>query len=257
MCSRFIFETKQRVLISGPRSIIGNYINLQRWDAQRRVEDLYFDEPEVWLQIHGLAFDQMTENNAKAIAPLAGKVDACRGSLNIASISGRQSSGGSLDLHRPDQDSESIALSLSPSHTQNVVPSQAPIILPRLLFCSFHDGHAAICYEAASGCDNSNCYKAARSPRSWLLSTAQELPLPKIRYKCRRIIMWIGRCRRQGHVAAIEFGYDPMSYALNFEDDWSRELDKEFPARNFSARLPVSLDRLLLVKLPREVVACS
>ncbi|XP_048133567.1 uncharacterized protein LOC115743514 isoform X2 [Rhodamnia argentea] len=122
---------------------------------------------------------------------------------------------------------------------------------PCLLFCCFHDA-------AASGCDDDgNRRRATRSPRSWLLSTAQELPLPEIRYKCRSLIARIGRCRRQGHVAAPEFGYDPMSYALNFEDDRSRESDEEFPERNFSARLPVSPDRLLPAKMPREVVACS
>ncbi|KAK2631194.1 hypothetical protein EUGRSUZ_L03259, partial [Eucalyptus grandis] len=90
-------------------------------------------------------------------------------------------------------------------------------------------------------------------------STAQELRPAEIRYKCRSLIARIGRCRwRPGHAAAsLEFGYDPMSYALNFEDDRSRESDEEFPARNFSTRLPVSPDRLLPAKLPREVVACS
>ncbi|KAK3437205.1 hypothetical protein EUGRSUZ_C01640 [Eucalyptus grandis] len=85
-------------------------------------------------------------------------------------------------------------------------------------------------------------------------SAALELPLPEIRYRCRSLIARIGRCRwRPGHAAAVaaassEFGYDPMSYALSFEDDRSRELDEEFPARNFSARLPLSPDRLLPVK---------
>ncbi|XP_030477408.1 uncharacterized protein LOC115694419 [Syzygium oleosum] len=126
---------------------------------------------------------------------------------------------------------------------------------PCLLFFCFHD---AAYHEAASlDCDDSNHRKAARLPCSWLRSTAQELPLPEIRYKCRRIIMRIGRCRRQGHVAASEFGYDPMSYALNFEDDRSRDSDEELPARNFSARLPVSPDWLLPAKMPREVVVCS
>ncbi|KAI3442183.1 uncharacterized protein J3R85_001505 [Psidium guajava] len=116
---------------------------------------------------------------------------------------------------------------------------------PCHLFCCFRDGD----YEAAaSGCDDGSRHRAARSPRSWLLSTAQELPLPEIRHKCRSLIARIGRCRRQGHVAAPEFGYDPTSYALNFEDERSWESGEEFPARNFSARLPVSPDRLLTAR---------
>ncbi|KAI6681350.1 hypothetical protein NL676_035231 [Syzygium grande] len=88
---------------------------------------------------------------------------------------------------------------------------------------------------------------------------AQELPLPEIQHWCCSLVAQIRRCRwRHGHVtAASEFGYDPMSYALNFEDDRSQESDEEFLLRNFSARLPVSPDRLLLAKMPREVVACS
>ncbi|KAI6681348.1 hypothetical protein NL676_035229 [Syzygium grande] len=63
----------------------------------------------------------------------------------------------------------------------------------------------------------------------------------------------------RGHAAAAasEFGYDPMSYALNFGDHRSPDSDEEFPARNFLARLPESRDWLLPGKLPREVVACS
>ncbi|XP_030467284.1 uncharacterized protein LOC115686203 [Syzygium oleosum] len=129
---------------------------------------------------------------------------------------------------------------------------------PCLLFCCFHGGHATAYHEAAtSDCGDGHRRKAARLPCSWLRSTAEELPLPEIRHKCRSLIAQIGRCRRQGHVAASEFGYDPMSYALNFEDDRSRESDEEFPARNFSARLPVSPDRLPMAKMPREVAACS
>ncbi|KAI6681334.1 hypothetical protein NL676_035215 [Syzygium grande] len=120
-----------------------------------------------------------------------------------------------------------------------------------LLFCCFQDGHAAAAayHEAASSSDDcddsSNPHEAARSPCS-------------IRYKCRSLVARFGRRRwRQGHAtaAASEFGYDPMSYVLNFEDDRSRESDEEFPARNFLARLPASPDRLLPGKLRRGVVA--
>ncbi|KAI6681322.1 hypothetical protein NL676_035203 [Syzygium grande] len=126
---------------------------------------------------------------------------------------------------------------------------------PCLIFCCFHAGHTTAYpyHEAASSdYDNSNCRKATRSPCSWLRSMALELPLPEIQHKCHSLVARIGRCQwRQGHVTvALEFGYDPMSYTLNFEDDRSRELDEEFPARNFSARLPVSPDRLLPAQMP-------
>ncbi|KAK3437140.1 hypothetical protein EUGRSUZ_C01698, partial [Eucalyptus grandis] len=138
--------------------------------------------------------------------------------------------------------------SLSPSKCCSITSSDHP---PPRASC-FHDGHAstaAAAYHetASSDCDDGDHPRKVRS-------AALELPLPEIRYRCRSLIARIGRCRwRPGHAAAVaaassEFGYDPMSYALSFKDDRSRELDEEFPARNFSARLPLSPDRLLPVK---------
>lgn len=43
---------------------MGNCLTLQKWEARIRIEDVRFHEPEVWLQIYGLAHDQATENNA-------------------------------------------------------------------------------------------------------------------------------------------------------------------------------------------------
>lgn len=45
---------------------------------------------------------------------------------------------------------------------------------------------------------------------------------------------------------AVEFKYDPLSYALNFEDDRSREEEREaflLGLRDFSSRLPLSPER--------------
>ncbi|KAH0670718.1 hypothetical protein KY290_026115 [Solanum tuberosum] len=58
---------------------------------------------------------------------------------------------------------------------------------------------------------------------------------PEIRGKCKSFIHRMGRPRR--HVSA-DFSYDPLSYAMNFDDD--DEPYEEFPARNFAARLPLS-----------------
>ncbi|TMW84477.1 hypothetical protein EJD97_025117 [Solanum chilense] len=58
---------------------------------------------------------------------------------------------------------------------------------------------------------------------------------PEIRGKCKSFIHRMGRHRR--HVSA-DFSYDPLSYAMNFDDD--DDDDEEFPERNFAARLPLS-----------------
>ncbi|KAK6782148.1 hypothetical protein RDI58_019944 [Solanum bulbocastanum] len=58
---------------------------------------------------------------------------------------------------------------------------------------------------------------------------------PKIRGKCKSFIHRMGRHRR--HVSA-DFSYDPLSYAMNFDDD--DEPYQEFPPRNFATRLPLS-----------------
>ncbi|KAJ8533510.1 hypothetical protein K7X08_006834 [Anisodus acutangulus] len=61
---------------------------------------------------------------------------------------------------------------------------------------------------------------------------------PEIRGKCKSFIHRMGRQRR--HVSA-DFSYDPLSYAMNFEDEETSFDDYEdFPARNFAARLPLS-----------------
>ncbi|KAL3745480.1 hypothetical protein ACJRO7_014566 [Eucalyptus globulus] len=104
---------------------------------------------------------------------------------------------------------------------------------PRLLFCCFQDAtvhHEAAPSDYSNDGDSDGSYRGAtRSPCLWLHSMARELPL----------------CRKQGHIATLEFGYDMMSYALNFEGDRGWEANEESPARNFTAMLPVSLDRLL------------
>ncbi|KAI6681349.1 hypothetical protein NL676_035230 [Syzygium grande] len=112
-------------------------------------------------------------------------------------------------MHRPDQDYELVTLSVEMSFNHKLRSPSSPC----LLFCCFHDGHTAAAYHEARSsddCDDGNRRKAVRSPRS-------------VRCECWSLVARIGRCRRQGHVAASKFGYDPMSYALNFEDDRSRE----------------------------------
>ncbi|GAB2275407.1 hypothetical protein Dimus_010169 [Dionaea muscipula] len=76
-----------------------------------------------------------------------------------------------------------------------------------------------------------------RSASTWIRSTK-----PEIKDKCANLLSRIGkgyRGRRSYTKKAAYFRYDPLSYALNFEDDDVSRLD-EFPLRNFSARLPPS-----------------
>ncbi|CAN4076899.1 unnamed protein product [Withania somnifera] len=69
--------------------------------------------------------------------------------------------------------------------------------------------------------------------------TTHDQSFPEIRGKCKSFIHRMDRQRR--HVSA-DFSYDPLSYAMNFEDDETSFDDYEdFPARNFAARLPLSL----------------
>ncbi|XP_010453149.1 PREDICTED: uncharacterized protein LOC104735122 [Camelina sativa] len=93
--------------------------------------------------------------------------------------------------------------------------------------------------------------RTPRSPYEWLKSTAQELEL---RDRCRRVKSRIKvTCRsnncgynchhhHQRHHSQSypgDFSYDPLSYALNFEDDVrASDDDGSFP--NFTARLPQS-----------------
>ncbi|KAK1323462.1 hypothetical protein QJS10_CPA02g01195 [Acorus calamus] len=82
-----------------------------------------------------------------------------------------------------------------------------------------------------------------RSSSAWIRSRAQELP--ELRDKCRNLISRIGRGRSTavGRTGGGDFRYDPLSYALNFDegddDDDSLAAD-EFRYRNFSSRLPAS-----------------
>ncbi|PSS08165.1 Interleukin-2 receptor subunit beta like [Actinidia chinensis var. chinensis] len=96
-----------------------------------------------------------------------------------------------------------------------------------------------------------------RAPSMWLKSRVHELP--EIGDKCRHLINRIGRHHHhhRRHSSSADFRYDPLSYALNFDDS---HVD-EAPLQNFSARVPASpppVDADGLAKpaaIPREI-AC-
>ncbi|CAH8281817.1 unnamed protein product [Eruca vesicaria subsp. sativa] len=91
--------------------------------------------------------------------------------------------------------------------------------------------------------------RTPKSPYEWLKSTAQEL---EIRDRCRRVKSRIkvtcrnNNCayhhnhhqRHQSQSYPVDFSYDALSYALNFEDDVRAYEDVSFPS--FTARLPAS-----------------
>ena len=68
------------------------------------------------------------------------------------------------------------------------------------------------------------------------LSSLIKSELPHIKELCATIFS--AKNGKNHRSNSVEFKYDPLSYALNFEDDDSH-LD-EYPLRNFSSRLPTS-----------------
>lgn len=89
-----------------------------------------------------------------------------------------------------------------------------------------------------------------RSSSAWQKSSTRDLP--DIKEKCRNLISRIGRHRKNN---SADFRYDPLSYALNFDEGFDDAGDVEFPLRNFSARLPASPPPASVVQRP--IVACS
>ncbi|KAH7860831.1 hypothetical protein Vadar_018510 [Vaccinium darrowii] len=85
------------------------------------------------------------------------------------------------------------------------------------------------------------------------------LRLPEIRNKCRDLISRIGCHRRR--CSSADFKYDPLSYALNFDqggfdddDDYYYErIDEVAPLRNFSAGVP----RMPIKTVAKRGITCA
>lgn len=77
----------------------------------------------------------------------------------------------------------------------------------------------------------------------WIKSRSP-VDLPEIKDKCRNIFGRIGCSNaRQNHRrrrSSTDFRYDPLSYALNFEEDSYANLEDDAPLKDFSMRLPLS-----------------
>ncbi|CAK9143342.1 unnamed protein product [Ilex paraguariensis] len=108
----------------------------------------------------------------------------------------------------------------------------------------FHGGHRRL--ESFESLSSSPIPSSIRSPGAWFRSKAHEVP--EIKGKCKSFIPKMGRYRRH---SSADFSYDPLSYALNFEDD---EAAEEPPTRNFSTRLlslPQTPRRLADLPIPK------
>ncbi|XP_076924811.1 uncharacterized protein LOC143587395 [Bidens hawaiensis] len=73
----------------------------------------------------------------------------------------------------------------------------------------------------------------------WIKSRAS-VDLPEIRHKCRSLFTRIGNgnggpINHRRRRSSADFSYDPLSYALNFEEDAGEEDD---PVMGFASRLP-------------------
>ncbi|MQL91904.1 hypothetical protein Taro_024511 [Colocasia esculenta] len=93
-------------------------------------------------------------------------------------------------------------------------------------------------------------------PSAWLRSKAQELP--ELRERCRGIVARVGRHRRH----AGDFGYDALSYALNFDDgpdlDDEGEISPERSRyRSFSSRLPPTPPHPAAAAAGVKEIACA
>lgn len=96
-------------------------------------------------------------------------------------------------------------------------------------------------------------YHQPRKPYRWLKSQSKEFQKPKDRRRrglFGRICNAAKKSRKKHH-NSTDFSYDPMSYALNFEDESSRE---DEPFVRFSSRLPISPEKI--GKMPSEIIAC-
>ncbi|XP_071699176.1 uncharacterized protein [Rutidosis leptorrhynchoides] len=79
----------------------------------------------------------------------------------------------------------------------------------------------------------------------WIKSHAS-IDIPEIKDKCRNMFGGKNHRRRR---SSTDFKYDPLSYALNFEEDSSVYHEDEEPLKDFSSRLPLSPSRKSTVSI--------
>ncbi|KAL9250165.1 hypothetical protein AKJ16_DCAP04891 [Drosera capensis] len=99
--------------------------------------------------------------------------------------------------------------------------------------------HSTCCFPDSSSSSSSSDIDKSRLIRStstWIRSSSK----PEIKDRCFHLFAFIGRgcSNRRNQASTAEFRYDPLSYALNFDDE--SRVD-ELPLRNFaSTRTPTT-----------------
>ncbi|PIA45648.1 hypothetical protein AQUCO_01600104v1 [Aquilegia coerulea] len=122
------------------------------------------------------------------------------------------------------------------------------------LACIFRKNH----HNRHQALEKTNESSAPSSPR--LLRSLSSGLKSKAQEKCRNVFCRTPR-RTRRHSNSADFGYDPWSYALNFDEGINDANEDNSPyARNFSMRLP---ETPLITpspsqkKVPREITAVS
>ncbi|XP_042485212.1 uncharacterized protein LOC122065465 [Macadamia integrifolia] len=112
-----------------------------------------------------------------------------------------------------------------------------------------HRFRSTLCFSCCFGNGNHEQLEDVDKQRP-IKSKAHEFP--EFKEKCRNLISRMGRGRRH----SADFRYDPLSYALNFDEgiDDDHHLNEELPLRNFTSRLPASPRKSVAVT---QITACS
>ncbi|CAL9129082.1 unnamed protein product [Musa textilis] len=110
---------------------------------------------------------------------------------------------------------------------------------------------SSCCFGGSAGDDEVDERPASliRSSTIWLRSRAQELQ--EVGGRCRNLVARIAPHHPRHHArrGSGDFGYDPLSYALNFDEGPDDDEDRHpgggdaYRYRNFSSRLPPSPPR--------------
>ena len=124
--------------------------------------------------------------------------------------------------------------------------------LSECLSCCFGSGAGREGFEPTQ---ESQTASFVRSSSVWIRSKAQEIP--EIKDKCRGLISRMRKPQRQ----STDFRYDPLSYALNFDegpdyDEGGEVSPAEFRYRSFSARLPATPPHPTPARAGEEIIAC-